>query len=773
MFLILCAGLGGIMGLTILSALTFTSGGFCQSSLQFLSATIGAGSYDILYYNNHVYTGAGNTLMIFNLNPDNTPNQNVFEYRFTSIIDDMKIKGTKLFVAANHAGLSMWDASDPASPVLLDAYIPDSLNESAYNMAFYGDTIFLAYKKKMALFYDNGTSLTLLNRFAYQPGNTLIRGCAIKDTLLAFTASMGANAEKGVYIYNAKTLAQVSIYPQPYCNPENVVFGKNNNLLHVLGGTASYNNPFDASGLFYSLDIDTPSLPVEVYRDTLPGIAGLAIAQPMNADNVNDTIFIATQCALDTNFNIFQDTGAGMIYVYDATDPQNVSFLTTINAGLWFFDIDVEGNRIYVASEWYGIKTIDITDIHNDLNMGNTLTGGWNAGCDKFNNTLAVANEGYGFKIFDITDMQNPVLQTVNQAPGFCMNLKYSNDGNYLYGFYVTYDGFRVFDASTYSLTGSMADNVGDKDVWVYQDKVISLAIPTIGDKKLFVTDVSNPALPFVDTSIIVNNIKDIMVNSTGKIFVAKKDTLSVLDLNNNLSTLVSIYPPSTFWNDFVAMAEYKDTLYVYVTGAFNSGLYKYYYNGSNQLTQIGSPVSISVAYPDKLLMAADSFGLYVSDINLGLYAYDKNTLAQTGYYRHGMEFVVNFLWGPQELRCKDNLLFLSEYFGQVTVLSGDSNFLVSTKENSDTKGNYFYLFPNPADNKTTVHFDFEHPQYLSICITDVLGRKIIQIAGRHVNEGEQEVEINAEDLTDGLYFLSIRTEQLNKTEKIIVQKDY
>ena len=548
-------------------------------------------------------------------------------------------------------------------------------------------------------------------------------------------------------------------------DPENVIFGKNNNLLHVLGGTASYVNPFDANGLFYSLDITNPATPVEVFRDTIPGIIGLAISQPMNADNVNDTIFVSTQAALDTNYNIFQDTAAGMIYVYDCTVPSNIQFLTTLNGGLWNFDCDVVGNIVYVASEWYGIKTLDITNIHNDISLGYKVTGGWNLGSDKFGNTLMVGNEGYGFKKYDITNLQNPIYQSSNRDPGFCMNVKYSANGNLLYGFYLTYDRFRVMDpANNYNVIGSIPTVVGSNDPWVYGTKIASLDLPSIGNKSLFITDVSNPAVPFVDSIIVMNDVKDILVNSTGKLFVARQDTLSVYDLNNNLTKLLSIEVPSNFWNDFIAIAEYKDTIYAYISGLINSGIYKYHYNGSNQLTQIGYFNSINVAYTGNLMLAADSFNLYLSDINKGLFAYNKNTLTQTGYYRDGMEFTVNFLWGPQELFCKDNLIFLVEYFGQTTILSGNPDLMLNTTSFENEYPNQLNIFPIPTDNEITISLS-DNNSMSTIEILDFEGRVIF-----HKKCNSAMEKINTQFYSEGIYFVRVMDGEKSKTGKFLVQ---
>lgn len=690
---------------TLISILFFQINSFAQSELRFLSATTGAACYDILYHNDHVFAGAGTTLMVYNLDVNRKPDQKIFEYRFTSNIDDMQVKGNKLFVAANHAGLSMWDISNMSNITMLDEYVPDSLNEAAYNIALYGDTVFVAYKSKMAVFKDNGSDLSLLTKFAHQTGTSKIRGCAIKGNILAFVAAYGSNAQTGLYLYNASTLSKYSFTQQNFCDPEETAFGINTNLLHVAGGTESLGSfGLNANGLFYSMDVTNPALPIEVFRDTLPGIIGLAISQPMNIENVNDTIFVATQSALDANYQ-GGDTLTGQTYVYDASNATNVHLVNSLNAGLWHFDIAVNANRMYVASEWYGIKTVDISDIINETEMGKTLTGGWNLGSDKFENGLVVGNEGFGVKLFDISNPGSPSLLASNNEIGFCMNINYSQNGDYIFGWYWTDDDFRVLDPNNLTKLASIPifnNNVADyRKTRVWKNKAIGIQV--VGSaKSIIVIDVTNPLAPFVEKTLTMNNILDIAVSENGKLFAATKDSLSVLDINNNLALLKTITPPSNFWNDFTTIAEYKDTLYVNISG-LNGGLFKYHYDGNTTLTSLSNIPAPIPNYNPKC-MAVDSFGLYLNYTEQGLYAFNKQSLTQIGYYRHAMEFVHNFLWGPQDVFCKDNMIFLVEYFGQTSILTMDDNLVASFEKPIESMSeNYFEIFPNPADGKINI----------------------------------------------------------------------
>lgn len=733
-----------------------------QNNLTKISATTGAACYDIHYHNGYLYAGAGNTLLVYGLTTNGYPSSKIFEYRFSSNIDDIKTKGNKLFVAANHAGISMWDISNVNSIQMLDEYVPDSLNEAAYNIAFYGDSIFVAYKAKLAVFKDNGTSLTLLRKILWQTGTSKVRAVAAKDNLLAVCTAYGSNAQTGLYLYNAASLARLSFTQQNFCDPEGLAFGSNNTL-HVAGGTESLGSfGLNANGLFYSMDITNPASPVELFRDTLPGIPGLAISMPMNIDMHNDTVFLATESALDANFQT-GDTLSGQVYIYDATNKNNIHLINSVNAGLWHFDVAVNNNRMYVASEWYGILTLDISDIMNEVLMGKTLTGGWNLGSDIKGDRMVVGNEGFGLKLFDISNAWDPQLLAVNNSIGFCMNTDFAQTSNYIFGWYWTDDDFRVFDPNTLQtvktlsiFTGGIADY---RRTQVWNNYAIAMQVNG-NNRNIIVVDATNPLNPYVKNTLSMNNLLDIYVSDGGKLFAATKDSLSVLDLANNLSVLKTINVPGIF-NDFVAVTEYKDTVWAYISG-LNGGMFKYYYNGSNQLTQLNNYAHPIVNYAPRHV-AVDSFGVYLSYVEQGLYSYNKS-MVQKGYYRHAMEFVHNFLWGPQDLVCKDGMILLVEYFGQTTMLTADPGFVNTIKpENQFTKRNKdVKLYPNPSDG----HFRIAGntiPE--AIEVYNMMGEKVYTL----VNSGSAQIDLS--HLAEGSYMIKIKTGEKVQNGKIVICK--
>ncbi len=747
--------------LPLFAALLIIIKSYGQNNLQYISSNTGAGCYAVEYANGLLYTGTGNTLQVYDANTP-VPHTKTFEHRFVSTIDDIKVRNNRLYVCANHDGLSVWDLTSPSYPALLDQYVPDSLNQAAYNMAFYGDSIFVTYKTMMAVFYFNpaNNSLSLISTFARQTGNSFARGVDVKNNLLAFTTAYGTNAQTGIHIWDIPTMTELSFYQQNFADPENVLFSQNVPLLNVLGGTESWQNG-NPKGIFYSLNITNPQTPVVVHSDTLGGGFNFYIAGPISGQIMNDTIYFATNGMSDSTSAV-GDT-AGYVYVYDVSNPNNVHFITNINAGLWHFDVAVGNHKMYVASEWYGVKTLDIANLFAPVNLGLTLTGGWNCASDKFGNRMVVAQEGYGFKQFDISDLQHPVLINSVVTIGFCYGIHYDKTGNYIFSFNYTDDDFRIYRASDMMLMSSLNPNSGlvitdyfKEEVW--QDKAIAIQKPVflgIGSKNVICYDVSDINNPYVDTIFApAGQIEDIEVNAAGKLFLSTTSTMYVYDMANNYQQLIAM--PVTFLQQFHDIALFNDTLFANVSG-LPSGIEKYAYNGSNQLTQVGGTFSLPINDPK--FLAADAFGLYLNYQEEGLFAFDKTNITQTGYYKHSLEFYRSNQWGEKGLFCKDNLIFLVEYFGQTSILSNYDSLNISVPEIGNGKS--FEIYPNPVKNELAIG-SLQFEKY-SFEIYNIIGDLIFTI---NVNEKQfgrvslptanclLPIVVDVSKLKPGVYFL-------------------
>lgn len=720
-----------------------------QNNLQYVSSTKGGGCYEVCYYNNYLYAGAGSTLTVYDVTVP-VPYPKVGEYRFRSFIDKIQVENGYLYVSANHSGLFKMDISSPANPFVEAFYTPAQNSEAVYDVAFYGgDTLFVAYKSNVTVLRDMGNYFQFVTTINPPVSGGKIRGIDVKDSLLAFTLGYdNVQANEGVYVYDARTFTQKDFYSYGYCDPEGVFFGQNTDLIHVMGGSNSITSGGgDVQGLYYVLNCADPSNLQFVYGDTLPAVPGFEIASAMNAEIVNDTVYLVTQASGDManpNWPI-----AGHVYVYDATGPAVIP-LTGIYAGLWFFDIAINNDTMFVASEWYGVKTVDISDIYNEVDLGNTLTGGWNLGADKLGNRMVLANEGNGIKLYDVNSIYNPLLLAEDNPVGFCASADFSATGSHIYSHYLTDTSFRVYDSNLNvvgSLTTFAAVSATRTQVW--QDKHVCFRTPIFGTGQIQLIDVSTPSAPQLDTAFTQGLFKDMVVTTGGKLLVSIPGSIRVFDMSSNLSLLNTVN--GQVFKNFDRMAYYKDTLYVYVDDvlAANADVIKRYKfdAATNSLTYIDE-FAPPQPEPQFMYMAVDSFGLYVAYTKYGFYALNKNTGQQTGYYEHGKEHIHDFLWGVQDLFCRDGYIFLVEYFSQTTVLTNNDG-VMSLQE--PARNDAFSVFPNPGNGNFTVH-GLDGPGVIEVFTSG--GQLLYQL--RH--DGEENIKVDISFLPPGIYLLKAGT---------------
>ncbi|MFH2094656.1 MAG: T9SS type A sorting domain-containing protein, partial [Bacteroidota bacterium] len=457
-------------------------------------------------------------------------------------------------------------------------------------------------------------------------------------------------------------------------------------------------------------------------------------------------------------------TNGCYIHVYDATNPSNVHFIEYIPAGLWHFDLDVVPPRVYVASEWYGIKTVDITDLHNPVDEGNTVTGGWNIDADKQGDLLAVANEGYGFKLYDVSDVTQPLLRDTDQTPGFCHKIRMSEDAQYIYTCNSSYQGFRVFRSDSLIQTGFVQDAVANHRAEVYNNHVIgSLVFLTIS--QLTFVDVSDPYAPYIDT-IINTPVNDFSVSANGVLFLSANDVLKAWDISGSMVVLLDTVPLGAA-EDGMAVAVFDDIFYVFIEG---KGLTRYelVLNGSFYELQELSTWNIAYGKPD--YMAADAFGLYLGYRLRGLYAFDKNTGTEIDWYRDGLDYrKYTGQYGIQALSCRDSLIVLTEYFSQTSLLTFCNNYPLQDYELRPT-GCGLAIYPNPSDGEMTVRFDPKgKPGNYKWGLFSVAG---VETAHGSVASGGNETQfrISLGNLSPGVYFFSMYGMQYPGCRKIIIE---
>jgi hypothetical protein len=79
-------------------------------------------------------------------------------------------------------------------------------------------------------------------------------------------------------------------------------------------------------------------------------------------------------------------------------------------------------------------------------------------------------------------------------------------------------------------------------------------------------------------------------------------------------------------------------------------------------------------------------------------------------------------------------------------------------------------LYPDPASNEINLEISFDKTESVTIKIYNNLGEQIVS-ENKKLNTGANKVKLNTEDLTNGIYFISLTSSKESITQKVIISK--
>lgn len=137
------------------------------------------------------------------------------------------------------------------------------------------------------------------------------------------------------------------------------------------------------------------------------------------------------------------------------------------------------------------------------------------------------------------------------------------------------------------------------------------------------------------------------------------------------------------------------------------------------------------------------------------------------------------------EAQWRQELVDLSTYAGQAKVMirfkatSAYGNNLYVDEINLDptangVKSNDFVtsmnLYPNPSNSNTNLEFYTQKSNNISIVVVNALGA-VVYSSEMNVAQGFNNIQIPSEKFESGVYFVSIKGENSNTTQKLVIQK--
>ncbi|MCX7834051.1 MAG: T9SS type A sorting domain-containing protein [Ignavibacteria bacterium] len=102
-----------------------------------------------------------------------------------------------------------------------------------------------------------------------------------------------------------------------------------------------------------------------------------------------------------------------------------------------------------------------------------------------------------------------------------------------------------------------------------------------------------------------------------------------------------------------------------------------------------------------------------------------------------------------------------------VSPITGGIGKISQIPEQYDLQQNY----PNPFNPSTKINFSIPDAGFVSLKITDILGREVVTLVEEYKPIGTYSVEFYADDLPSGVYFYTLRVNDFSLTKKMLLLK--
>jgi hypothetical protein len=79
--------------------------------------------------------------------------------------------------------------------------------------------------------------------------------------------------------------------------------------------------------------------------------------------------------------------------------------------------------------------------------------------------------------------------------------------------------------------------------------------------------------------------------------------------------------------------------------------------------------------------------------------------------------------------------------------------------------------YPNPFNPTTTIRFALSKTSFVKLVVVDVLGREIQTLVNESFQPGTYEASFDGSQLTSGVYFYKLVTDEFNETKRMVLVK--
>jgi len=449
--------------------------------------------------------------------------------------------------------------------------------------------------------------------------------------------------------------------------------------------------------------------------------------------------------------------------IYDVHDIQNPEFISSVPISSYTDELVISGHYAFIANGYDGLRVVDFSDMDNPVEIGHyegtgitwksdisgdyaylansssglsiidisnpnlsgpTKVGGIASESETRDvaisgNTAIIADWSSGVRLIDVADPTNP--QEISRIEGINA-WRVEVSGNILYVDAAVpneSDELQIYDISELSNPQLLSSKVLGNLIWEFEYHDGHLYISG-NDDGLVIIDVGDPYNPF-ETSVV--------------------DLPSVLDVDiqNNIA-----YVASADWDGGLVRVDISDPATPTITNIYNpSGWFH----------------PFKVAVQGDFVYTGENFG----DVKLIDISNPSNPLELDEYVTSG---------DISQLFALNDWLFISDAQDGLQLLKND--LITGIPDNSISYDYGVQFYPNPVKEQGYFEIDLKQVDEIRLDIFNALGQKLETIGPINLNEGSQQININVGNYNmnrPGYLFYHIIGANINEGGKILVSE--
>ncbi|MCG3168020.1 MAG: hypothetical protein POELPBGB_03820 [Bacteroidia bacterium] len=192
---------------------------------------------------------------------------------------------------------------------------------------------------------------------------------------------------------------------------------------------------------------------------------------------------------------------------------------------------------------------------------------------------------------------------------------------------------------------------------------------------------------------------------------------------------------------------------------------------GNLEQTQSGSGNGPSIRTAS-ILPVGDGT-IYLIGASTGLYATDTLIADSTVWIQQGANTIGNAVVNMIDTRSSDGFTVIATHGnGLYTTYYTSVSEIAGIKDNKwPSITNVLSLYPNPAQNNTTVEFELFEKTNVTIIIYDEAGREVQEVLKTQINKGKHIILVNTANLKAGIYYCTFTTPLYRTSRSLIIVK--